>query len=95
MFLARLGEAYLDAGRLADAKAVAATALSGARKRRERGHEACALWLAARIAAAEEAGSVAVEHAAAALNIASALGMQPLVQRIRGTALGGSIRQAI
>jgi class 3 adenylate cyclase/tetratricopeptide (TPR) repeat protein len=76
-----LGEAYLLAGRLTEAKAQAERALQWSRDRKERGFEAWVLRLLAEIAMrtspAEDA--TAGNHFQQALSLGAALGMRPLV----------------
>jgi hypothetical protein len=78
--VAHLGEAYLLAGRSADASPQARQALERARDLKQRGHEAYALRLLGEIAAqhqppAAEVAAVAYRHA---MTPADALGMRPL-----------------
>jgi class 3 adenylate cyclase/tetratricopeptide (TPR) repeat protein/ribosomal protein L40E len=79
-FLTRLAEAYLLAGRRADAEAACAKALNLARERGERGHLAWALRLEGELLARAEGGA---ERAAASFSVAvslgETLGMRPLV----------------
>jgi tetratricopeptide (TPR) repeat protein len=77
----RLSEAYLLAGREADARAAAQRALGLARQHKERGHEAYALRLLGGIVAREDPLDIgkAEGHYRQALAIAEALGMRPLV----------------
>jgi tetratricopeptide (TPR) repeat protein len=84
-FLARLGEAYLLAGRPADARTLGERALRFARDHRERGHEAHALRLLADVAVGSEPGppegaEVLAHHA---LELAEALEMRPLQAQCR------------
>ena len=76
-----LGEAYLLAGRLEDAASFAERALTLARERGERGHEAWALRLLGEIAATSDPPDVATAeaHYGDAMALASELGMRPLV----------------
>jgi class 3 adenylate cyclase/tetratricopeptide (TPR) repeat protein len=79
--LSYLGEAYLLAGRTADAATKADQALSLARERGERGFEAWALRLQGEIAAAAEpsdAGAADTRYREA-LALAEELGMRPLI----------------
>ena len=75
-----LSEAYLPAGRKAEAGAGAARALTLARAQQERGHEAWALRLLGEIAARHELPAVAeaAAHYQQALARAEELGMRPL-----------------
>jgi tetratricopeptide (TPR) repeat protein len=75
-----LGEAYLHAGRLEEARTLAARALEHARTYQERGLEAYALRLLGDVAAHCEPPEVAAADASyrRALALAEALGMQPL-----------------
>src|SRR5262249_6007520 len=74
------GEAYLLAGRRAEASAQAAQALEFARAHQERGHQAWALWLLGAIAAPQEPpeGVPADASYHHALILATELGMRPL-----------------
>jgi tetratricopeptide (TPR) repeat protein len=78
-----LGEAYVEAGRLDDARACVARALALAREREQRGHAAYALHLAGDLEAGadEHAAGAARVSLREALMLASELGMQPLVAR--------------
>jgi tetratricopeptide (TPR) repeat protein len=80
LWVARLGEGYLLAGRLDDASQHAVQALALSRDRRQRGYEAYALWFLGEIAAHRDPSEV--EPAAAsyreALALADELGMRPL-----------------
>jgi DNA-binding NtrC family response regulator/tetratricopeptide (TPR) repeat protein len=69
-----LGEAYLGAGRLADAQATAERALALADARQQRGHRAYALRLLAEVTAADDRYREALDEA-------RALGMRPLEAR--------------
>jgi tetratricopeptide (TPR) repeat protein len=75
-----LGEAQLQAGRLAEAQALADLALVLARERYERGHEAFALRLLGDITAQHKPSEVepAEAYYQQALTLAEALGMRPL-----------------
>jgi tetratricopeptide (TPR) repeat protein len=76
-----LSEAYLLAGREADARGAAQRALGLARQHKERGHEAYTLRLLGEIAAREHSLDIgkAENHYRQALALAEALGMRPLV----------------
>jgi len=76
-----LSEAYLLAGREADARAAAQRALGLARQRKERGHEAYTLRLLGEIAAREDPPDIgnAEDHYRQALALAEELGMRPLI----------------
>ena len=76
-----LSEAYLLAGREADARAAAQRALGLARQHKERGHEAYTLRLLGEIAAREVPLDIgkAENHYRQALALAEELGMRPLV----------------
>jgi class 3 adenylate cyclase/tetratricopeptide (TPR) repeat protein len=76
-----LSEAYLLAGREADARAAAQRALGLARRHKERGHEAYTLRLLGEIAAREDPLDIgkAEDHYPQALALAEELGMRPLV----------------
>jgi class 3 adenylate cyclase/tetratricopeptide (TPR) repeat protein len=76
-----LSEAYLLAGREADARAAAERALGLARRHQERGHEAYALRLLGEIAAREDPCDIgkAENHYRQALALAEELGMRPLI----------------
>jgi tetratricopeptide (TPR) repeat protein len=77
----RLSEAYLLAGREADARAAAQRALGLARQHKERGHEAYTLRLLGEIAAHKDPPDVreAEDHYRQALALAEQLGMRPLI----------------
>jgi tetratricopeptide (TPR) repeat protein len=97
----QLGEAYLLADRVEDARACAARAVGLARQRGERGHEAWALRLLGEMAAHQSHpdGATAEAHYGAAMALASELGMRPLeahCHRGLGTlyAKGGRRQQA-
>jgi tetratricopeptide (TPR) repeat protein len=79
--VAHLGEAYLLAGRLADATEAAERGLALARERKERGNEAWALRLVGEIVARAEPPDVDRGEAyyRQALALAEELGMRPLV----------------
>jgi tetratricopeptide (TPR) repeat protein len=76
-----LSEAYLLAGREADARAAAQRALALARQHKERGHEAYTLRLLGEIAAREDPLDIgkAENHYRQALALAEELGMRPLI----------------
>jgi tetratricopeptide (TPR) repeat protein len=76
-----LSEAYLLAGREADARAAAQRALGLARQHKERGHEAYTLRLLGEIASREDPLDIgtAENHYRQALALAEELGMRPLV----------------
>ena len=76
-----LSEAYLLAGREADARAAAQRALGLARQHKERGHEAYTLRLLGEIAAREDPLDIgkAEDHYRQALALAEELGMRPLI----------------
>ena len=75
-----LSEAYLVAGREADARAAAQRALGLARQHKERGYEAYTLRLLSEIAACEDPFDIgeAEDHYRQALALAEELGMRPL-----------------
>ncbi|RPJ36314.1 MAG: adenylate cyclase, partial [Planctomycetaceae bacterium] len=76
-----LSEAYLLAGREADAHTAAQRALALARQYKERGHEAYTLRLLGEIAASEDSLDIAKaeNHYRQALALAEELGMRPLI----------------
>jgi class 3 adenylate cyclase len=76
-----LSEAYLLAGRMADARAAAQRALGLARQHKERGYEAYTLRLLGEIAAREAPLDIgkAENHYRQALALAEELGMRPLI----------------
>jgi class 3 adenylate cyclase/tetratricopeptide (TPR) repeat protein len=78
--LVQLGEAYLLADQVEDARACADRAVRLARERGERGHEAWALRLLGEMAAHQSRPDVATAeaHYGAALALADELGMRPL-----------------
>ena len=92
-----LCEAYLLAGREADARAAAQRALGLARQHKERGHEAYTLRLLGEIAAREDSLDVddAENHYHQALTLAEELGMRPsnhsLLLRPWRTRTGGRV----
>jgi hypothetical protein len=77
----QLGEAYLLADRVEDARACADRVFGLARERGERGHEAWALRLFGEVASHQSGPDVATAdgHYGAALALASELGMHPLI----------------
>ena len=81
LFVATLGEALLQAGRLVEARQRAEQALKLARAYKERGHEAWALRVLGEMAAQREPmdGEEAISCYRQALSLADALGMRPLV----------------
>jgi class 3 adenylate cyclase/tetratricopeptide (TPR) repeat protein len=89
-----LSEAYLLAGREADARAAAQRALGLARQHKERGHEAYTLRLLGEIAAGEDSLDIgkAEDHYRQALTLAEELGMGPLIAHCH-FALGRLYRQ--
>ena len=78
--LVHLSEAYLLAGRMEEAHALAGRTLALARERQERGHEAYALRLLGDIAARRDPPAVeeAEAHYRDAFALAEELGMRPL-----------------
>jgi tetratricopeptide (TPR) repeat protein len=76
----QLGEAYLLADQVEDARACADRAVVLARERGERGHEAWALRLLGEITARSDRPDVATAetHYGAAMTLAAELGMRPL-----------------
>jgi tetratricopeptide (TPR) repeat protein len=76
-----LSEAYLLAGREADARAAAQRALGLARQHKERGHEAYTLLLLGEIAAREDPLDIgkAEDHYRQAIDLVEELGMHPLL----------------
>ena len=95
MILTHVGDACLEAGRLADARAAAEEALKLARAHGERGDEAWILHLVGGIDAAEHAGDVelAAVGFGQALALAETLEMRPLQARC-GLGLGALYRRA-
>ena len=81
MSVVQLGEAYLLADQVEDARACADRAVMLARERGERGHEAWALRLLGEIASHDDRPDVATAeaHYGAAMALASELGMRPLL----------------
>jgi hypothetical protein len=79
LILVRLGEALLAADRPADARDHGERALTLARQRSERGHEAYALWLLSEISLRNDPGiGKADTGLRTALTLATELGMRPL-----------------
>jgi hypothetical protein len=80
MGVVQLGEAYLLADRVEDARASADRAVGLACERGERGHEAWALRLLGEIALHRDGldAATAETHYGAAMTLASELGMRPL-----------------
>src|SRR5215470_4775816 len=76
-----LGDAYLTANRIADARRVATAALTYARERQLRGDEAHALRLVADIAVLQDPSDLrtAEDHYHDAQTLAEERGMRPLV----------------
>jgi|SoiMetStandDraft_2_1073263.scaffolds.fasta_scaffold92698_2 tetratricopeptide (TPR) repeat protein len=85
MGIVQLGEAYLLADQVEDARACADRAVRLARERGERGHEAWALRLLGDIASRHDRPDVATAeaHYGAAMALASELGMRPLQAHCR------------
>jgi tetratricopeptide (TPR) repeat protein len=81
LFLVHLGHAYVLADRLEDARASAGRALTLARERHERGHEAYALRLLGEIASQGDSldAETAEGHYRLTLALATELEMRPLV----------------
>ena len=81
LLLARLGEAYLLAGRVDDAHTAALQALQLASEKGERGHEAYALCLLGDVASREAAVNMAAGETSylRASGLAEKLSMRPLV----------------
>ena len=81
LLLAQLGEAYLLTSRSGEALSSAGRALTLARQRGERGHEAWALRLLGEIGAQQDPPDAAnaEEHYREAMALAEELGMRPLV----------------
>lgn len=90
-----LSEAYLLAGREADARAAAQRALGLSRQHKERGHEAYTLLLLGEIAAREDPLDIgqAENHYRQALALAEELGMRPLIAHCH-VGLGKLYRQS-
>jgi tetratricopeptide (TPR) repeat protein len=88
LYIARLAEARLLAGREREARELGLRALDAARKHKERGHEAWALYLLGRLDAAGGAAASACEVLTQALSLADERGMRPLVAHCHAT-LGG------
>ena len=80
LFVAHLGEAYLLAGRIADAGQQARHALERSRDLKQRGHEAYALRLLGEIAAQRQPpdAEAAVAAYRQAITLTDELGMRPL-----------------
>ncbi len=103
MSVVQLGEAYLLADRVEDARACADRAVMLARERGERGHEAWALRLLGEAVSHNERPHVATAeaHFGSAMALASELGMGPLVAHCRlglaklyrRTGDGGQVRE--
>jgi tetratricopeptide (TPR) repeat protein len=91
----RLSEAYLLAGREADARAAAQRALGLTRQHKERGHEAHTLRLLGEIAAREDPLHIgqAENHYRQALALSEELGMRPLIAHCH-VGLGKLYRQS-
>jgi tetratricopeptide (TPR) repeat protein len=83
LMLVQLGEAYLLADQVEDARVCADRALTPAREHGERGNEAWALCLLGEVASHHKHPDVATAktHYGAATALASELGMRPLVAR--------------
>ena len=79
LYLMSLGEAYIVADRLADARDCARRALTLAREGGQRGHEARALCLLGAVAARHDPPEVADGHYHKALALAEQCGMRPLI----------------
>jgi tetratricopeptide (TPR) repeat protein len=81
LFMSRLGEAYLMAGRVEEAGAVAERALALSRECSEHGHEAWVLRLLGEITVRRDPlnAEAAEQHYHKALALASERGMRPLV----------------
>jgi tetratricopeptide (TPR) repeat protein len=90
-----LSEAYLLAGREADARAAAERALGLARQHKEKGNEAYTLRLLGEIAAREDPLDIgkAEDHYRQALALAEELGVRPLIAHCH-VGLGKLYRQA-
>jgi tetratricopeptide (TPR) repeat protein len=80
LLVAHLGEAYLLAGRIADASQQARHALERSRDLKQRGHEAYALRLLGEVAAQRQPPDAEAAAAAyrQAMTLANELGMRPL-----------------
>jgi class 3 adenylate cyclase/tetratricopeptide (TPR) repeat protein len=85
LFLARLGEAYLLAGRISDASDTCRDALELSQERNESGHEAWGWRLQAEILARDPAADAgdALKYYSMACARSEALGMRPLTALIR------------
>lgn len=81
--LAWLAEAHLTAGRVQDARRIAAEAIGVAQTHEERGNEALAACVLAEAMEQDGAGPYAVDGFRAALALAEACGMTPLLNRCR------------
>ena len=81
--LAWLAEAHLTAGRLQDARRTAEEAIAVAQTHEERGNEALAACTLAEAMEQDGAGRYAVNRFRAALALAEACGMAPLLDRCR------------
>jgi len=81
LFLARLAEAYLLAGRIEEAHTTGRQAVELSCETGERGHEAYTLWLLGEVASREPSTSAAAAEASYGLALARAeeLGMRPLL----------------
>jgi tetratricopeptide (TPR) repeat protein len=84
-YMSRLGEAYLVAGRVEEAAAVAGRALELSRECSEHGHEAWVLRLLGEIAVRRDPvdAEAAEQYYREALAVASERGMRPLVAHCR------------
>jgi hypothetical protein len=83
LFVTRMGEAKLATGATGEAQDFATRALDAARKYKERGSEAWALYLLGEVCVHRPSPdlSVTAQRYGAALTAADALGMRPLVAR--------------
>jgi len=83
LVLLLVGEVCLLAGRLTEAQAAAVSVLEHFRRQAERAHEAWTLRLLGDVAAQRDPGDVAVAegHYRASRDLATALGMTPLIAR--------------